>query len=88
VIEYIEERRLELRLDSLRDGEILEDGHVRHQLSWSCELVAPDIAKLSESGISKRTALRGAATGQTQFRLQVRTSLASMPRPFAAPAAR
>ena len=58
VVEHIEELRLELRFDPLRDGEVLEDGHVRQEFSGPREAVALDIPELGDAGIGKRTALR------------------------------
>ncbi len=43
VIEHVEEFRLELCVNPLGDGEVLEDGHVRQEFSRSGEAVALNV---------------------------------------------
>src|SRR5207249_4872328 len=58
MVEDVEELRLELSLDALSDGEILKEGHVRHQLSRSCELIATDGTELGNARCGEGTTLR------------------------------
>src|ERR1700694_846877 len=56
MVEHIEELRLELSLDPLRDGEVLEDGHVRQELARPSELIAMDVAESPNLGTSEWSA--------------------------------
>src|SRR5437588_7470212 len=56
MIEHIEELRLELCVNPLGDGEVLEDGHVREELAWPSELVATDVAESPNVGTSEWSA--------------------------------
>src|SRR5258708_24391710 len=58
MIEHIEELRLELRLNPLRDREVFEDRHVRQEFSRSGEAVALNVPEITNAGIGKRAALR------------------------------
>ena len=68
VVEHVEELRLELSLDRLSDGEVLEDGHVRHELARPSELIALDVAERRnlEDGVNGPLAApRWCASGAT-----------------------
>src|SRR6202049_3275011 len=56
VVEHIEEFRLELRVNPLGDGEVLEDGHVRQELARPSELIAMDVAESPSLGTSESSA--------------------------------
>src|SRR5260370_26612628 len=58
MIEHIEEFRLELGVNPLGDGEVLENGHVRQEFSRPGEAVALHIAKHCNARIGKRAAGR------------------------------
>src|SRR5229473_69860 len=51
VIEHVEEFRLELCVNPLGDGEVLEDGHVRQEFSRSGEAVALNVSEVADARI-------------------------------------
>ncbi len=57
MIEHIEEFRLELRVNPLRDREVLEDRHVRQEFPRAGEAVALNVPEAAKAGVAKRAAL-------------------------------
>ena len=72
MIEHVEELRLELRVHPLRNGEVLENGHVRQEFSRPGEAVAPNVPEVANAGIVKRAAL-----GNNQLRQWIARSVAN-----------
>src|SRR5450755_603079 len=58
MVKHIEELRLELSLDSLRNHEVLEDRHVGQEFSRPAVLVATDATELCNARSGKGAALR------------------------------
>src|SRR5689334_18698389 len=75
MVEHVEELRLELSLNSFSNAEVLEDGHVRHELAGPGELIAANVAELRNAGSCEGSTLShdGGAIRSSSVGIAVRT---------------